>query len=363
MKATNIISRAIFASILFVVFSFASAQEYTIDFSDTSTFDVTCGKIVPAQWSVKDDSCLMYTPYFRVEAEGGSEVSFTFRVNQSGNGDGDDNGYIFHQVDDGEWVLDTAWTAGGNPQVYDLVDGLSLNYGHYIKFMVALQTNSHTEFWAIMGGDVVIDDSEESMQKISIWGGRPPAPPPTDPFLPIELVSFTGRVDDGTVVLKWTTAAEINNDFFTIEKSDDGINFESVGFVDGSGNSNSLISYEYVDENPFKLTYYRLKQTDFDGAYTFSSIIKVSEEICSTNQIEITGCNGIVNVMTNLSASGKLNVCIYTLGGTQVLNSTSHVESGCSTLKLTPSITGNAIYLVTAVFNTQKPITSKVYLN
>lgn len=365
MKATNIISKAIFTSVLFFVFSFTNAQEYTIDFTDTSTFDVTCGKVVPAQWSVKDDSCLMYTPYFRVDAEEGSEVSFSFRVNQSGNGDFTDNGYIYHQIDgEGEWILDTAWTSGLDPSVYDLSDKVSLNYGHYIRFMVALQTDSQTEFWAIMGGDVVIDDSEESQQKISIWGGKPPAPPPTDPFLPIELMSFTGKVDNGNVILKWATASELNNDFFTIEKSEDGIFFEVVGYVDGTGNSNSVIQYSFIDENPFELAYYRLKQTDYDGAFAYSSIIKVSEELCGTNEeIEIASSNGTINVMTNSSVSGKMNVSIYTLSGTLVFISSNYIESGCSTITLSPDISGNSIYIVSASLNAQKPVNSKVYVN
>lgn len=366
MKAINKIFKVVFASMVFVAFSFtALAQDYTIDFSDTSTYDVTCGKVVPAQWSVKDDSCLMYTPYFRVEAEAGVYVSFTFTVNQSGNGDGTDNGYIFHQIDgEGEWVLDTAWASGGSPQVYDLTDGLSLNYGHYIRFMVALQTDSQTEFWAIMGGDVTITDGDEEQALISVWSGRPPAPPPTDPFgLPIELMSFSGKVDNGSVILKWATASEVNNDFFTIEKSEDGVFFEVVGYVDGTGNSNSVIQYSFVDENLFKLAYYRLKQTDYDGAFAYSSIIKVSEELCGTSEIEIASSNGAINVMTNSSVSGKLNVKIYTLSGTLVFNSSNHIESGCSTITLSPDISGNSIYLVSASLNAQKPVNSKVYVN
>jgi hypothetical protein len=368
MKALNNMYKAVFTSLLFVVFSFiANAQDYTVDFSDTSTYDVTCGKVVPAQWSVKNDSCLLYTPYFRVDAETGSDVNFSFRINQSGNGDVTDRGYVFHAIDDGEWILDSAWTAGGSPAVYTLEDGLEgLAFGHYIRFMVALRTDSKTEFWAIKSGEIEITDGDglPSQQLISIWYGRPPVPPLTDPFdLPVELLSFSGKVDNGAVVLKWATASEINNDFFTIEKSEDGVFFEVIGAIAGAGNTNSRMDYSFTDDNPYELAYYRLKQTDYNGAFTYSSIIKVSEELCGTNEIEIASSNGSVNVLVNSTASGKLTISIYTLSGTLIFNSDNQIESGCSTIKVSPDVTRNSIYLVSASLNAQTPFSSKVYIN
>jgi hypothetical protein len=95
--------------------------------------------------------------------------------------------------------------------------------------------------------------------------------------LPIELVSFTAKVNaTNEVVLDWITAIEINNDFFTIERSTDGVNFEEVTRVNGAGSSNVSHNYSTLDENPENgLSYYRLKQTDFDGAFEYSSITSV----------------------------------------------------------------------------------------
>jgi hypothetical protein len=184
-----------------------------------------------------------------------------------------------------------------------------------------------------------------------------------DISMPIELISFAGKVDGGIVNLKWSTASEVNNDYFTIEKSEDGFTFDAVGYVDGYGNSNEVLYYEYVDENPYQLTYYRLKQTDYDGAYSYSSIIKVSEELCSTDEIEIASTEGSVNVMVNTTQSGKMNISIYSLGGTLVYNAVRHIESGCSTVKLTPGLSGNTVYLVSASLNARKPVNTKVYIN
>lgn len=84
--------------------------------------------------------------------------------------------------------------------------------------------------------------------------------------LPIELVSFTALPEKYRVELSWTTASEINNDYFTIERSINGSDWYLVQRVDGAGNSTALINYQIVDPNPANgISYYRLKQTDYDG--------------------------------------------------------------------------------------------------
>lgn len=94
--------------------------------------------------------------------------------------------------------------------------------------------------------------------------------------LPIELLSFDSKITEQGVELIWTTATEINNDFFTIEKSTDGSQFLELATIKGSGNSSQLINYSWTDEQPSQgISYYRLKQTDFDGQFTYSDIIPV----------------------------------------------------------------------------------------
>ena len=89
--------------------------------------------------------------------------------------------------------------------------------------------------------------------------------------LPIELLSFNASLQGDVVELTWTTATEINNDFFTIERSQDGNTWEEVGVVSGAGNSNSVRHYQLTDNAPFAgQSYYRLKQTDFDGSFEYS---------------------------------------------------------------------------------------------
>jgi len=92
--------------------------------------------------------------------------------------------------------------------------------------------------------------------------------------LPIELVDFSALLkNDRTVELAWQTASEKDNDFFTIERSVDGENWAAIQEIDGAGNSTNLLNYATTDVVSEKgIFYYRLKQTDFDGAYTYSDI-------------------------------------------------------------------------------------------
>ena len=95
--------------------------------------------------------------------------------------------------------------------------------------------------------------------------------------LPIELIFFKALCINGLTELYWSTATENNNDFFTIEKSRDGLNFEVLANISGAGNSTQVLQYEFVDQsaNEVDILYYRLKQTDYNGSYTYSEIVSV----------------------------------------------------------------------------------------
>jgi hypothetical protein len=91
--------------------------------------------------------------------------------------------------------------------------------------------------------------------------------------LPITLLDFDALPFENEVLLTWKTLSEVNNDYFTIERSSDLNNWTSIGKIDGAGNSNYEIEYETLDKNPLSgISYYRLKQTDFNGAFTYSHV-------------------------------------------------------------------------------------------
>lgn len=96
--------------------------------------------------------------------------------------------------------------------------------------------------------------------------------------LPIELSSFTATIRDQHVQIDWVTSTEINQDYFNVERSGsaEGINFNSISEIDGAGNSAKTLSYSALDNAPLSgLSYYRLKQTDYDGRVSYSNIKSV----------------------------------------------------------------------------------------
>lgn len=97
--------------------------------------------------------------------------------------------------------------------------------------------------------------------------------------LPIELVSFKAYQEDNSVTLEWKTASEVNNDYFTVLRSDDGEKWNGLFDVKGAGNSTLPRNYFATDAQPLPgLSYYRLKQTDFDGNATESNVVSVNFE-------------------------------------------------------------------------------------
>ena len=95
-------------------------------------------------------------------------------------------------------------------------------------------------------------------------------------IVPVELLSFSASAAANAVALKWSTATELNNMGFEIQRSNDGIEFFSVGFVDGHGTTTEQHKYSYSDRNLINGKYfYRLKQVDYDGSYEYSNIVEV----------------------------------------------------------------------------------------
>lgn len=125
---------------------------------------------------------------------------------------------------------------------------------------------------------------------------------------PITLLYFKGRYADNIIFITWATATEINNDYFTIERSLNGHVFESIGVKKGAGNSSSVLNYEFVDTelhlpDATANLYYRLKQTDYDGKYSYSNIIAFSNSEKENDIVQLFP-NPVTNVLS-VAISGR----------------------------------------------------------
>ncbi|WP_339792789.1 T9SS type A sorting domain-containing protein [uncultured Imperialibacter sp.] len=102
--------------------------------------------------------------------------------------------------------------------------------------------------------------------------------------LPVELLNWNGKEVDNQVLLTWTTAAEKNNHYFTIERSSDAKNWEVFEIVEGAGTTDRKMYYDLMDEEPMPSTnYYRLSQTDYDGTTEVFEIVSVKLDLFETN--------------------------------------------------------------------------------
>lgn len=142
--------------------------------------------------------------------------------------------------------------------------------------------------------------------------------------LPIELITFTGTALDEGVELLWKTASEENNDYFTLERSSNGLEFSPFEEIRGAGNSKEILTYSVVDKECYpNNTYYRLKQTDYDGKFSYSNVISVdTRSITSKAVIYPNPASNVVNV-TN-SEDGPLTVRLLNDRGVVVQSVTIH---------------------------------------
>lgn len=160
--------------------------------------------------------------------------------------------------------------------------------------------------------------------------------------LPISLETFSAtKHNERASRLNWTTSSEINSDFFGIERSKDGNNWETIGRVTAAGNSSKELAYEFIDDNlPLIRTkeqvfYYRLRMTDLDGQYKYSDVRGVNFGKLSTGVVTIYPNPTVEHINVDLSGmdldAGKVDLFVYDMTGRQVIKK---------------SIIGNGIELV-----------------
>lgn len=153
--------------------------------------------------------------------------------------------------------------------------------------------------------------------------------------LPVELLSFTARPDAGKVDIQWVTLTEDNNDYFTVERSSNGVDFEMIHREEGAGTTALARTYQIYDNNPLTgKSYYRLKQVDFDGRFEYSDIRVVT--ISEDGQLK-TFPNPVANTL-NVALSGfkvrEVSFEIYHLSGKMMHSGTSPVNEGIVVIAL-----------------------------
>ncbi len=156
--------------------------------------------------------------------------------------------------------------------------------------------------------------------------------------LPVKLTYFYGEKENSSVKLFWQTAAEINSDYFMVERSSDGINFDPIDLVESAGNSSSLVNYSYTDENPAAgKNYYRLKQIDNDGQYALFHVVMVDlTDGTSLTQVEVfpTETEDLAHIVLTAKKAEIFLLQIFDQSGKELYHSSLSVNEGANALDL-----------------------------
>ncbi len=165
--------------------------------------------------------------------------------------------------------------------------------------------------------------------------------------LPVQLVGFEGEVNQNQIDLAWTTVSETNNDYFTIENSVDGFNFESLGIVKGSGTSSQLNNYRFVDKHPRQgVNYYRLLQTDFDGTIHTSGTVAV--KFVADKKLAIHPNPIVDGLLINFYNTDKsaVEIQIYNVSGQLVHSQKLVAEAGTQNIAIDTHGMPSGVYMV-----------------
>ncbi|HLG35825.1 MAG TPA: T9SS type A sorting domain-containing protein, partial [Bacteroidia bacterium] len=177
-----------------------------------------------------------------------------------------------------------------------------------------------------------------------------------DTPLPIVLLTFDATVVTEGVNLTWTTSSEINNNFFTVERSADAEHFEFVTQVDGAGNSSQTRNYSVVDGNPLRgISYYRLRQTDFDGKSTTSGIVAVNISDGAIISFIPNPAQDFINIIfSNAAAKGDNVIEILDSKGKSVMKQTKYMSHENNVYRIDLSHYSSGMYVVKVTDSTGK---------
>ena len=179
--------------------------------------------------------------------------------------------------------------------------------------------------------------------------------------LPVKLLSLKATASGNDVLVSWTTASEINNKGFEVESSTDEVNFNYVGFVKGANNSQSVRNYSLTDANAMNtnvgnVIYYRLKQLDNSGRFTYSNVVAVNKEGDGKDVVAVfpNPFNEAYQLALTTNAATKALVETVDMQGKVLLSKTVEVNNGINNVSIPESAELQAgIYFVRVTLNNQ----------
>lgn len=255
-------------------------QLYHLELSDPSSFSVSCADQLNSKWRIENKVCSLETQSITLPmgTNPSSMLDIPVSLNLAGSGNLENNdGYILEYATDNTWKTIEKKEGTVIPKEYTYFTYLVKNIpsGTDISFRLILMTNEPGERITLQ-----CNDSTDFCVGTPFYAGT------GKKFIgipePVTLSDFTGTISEGKILLQWETLKEFNNDYFTLERSINGIDFVTIGKINSSGNINEKNSYSIIDSvNSHPTIYYRLSQTAFNHKTEYCDIIAVSENIPS----------------------------------------------------------------------------------
>ncbi len=180
--------------------------------------------------------------------------------------------------------------------------------------------------------------------------------------VPVELLDFSGEVQEIGNMLNWITATEINNDFFTLYHSTDEVNFEAISVVDAAGNSSNANTYNFLHRDaPNGVSYYRLDQTDFDGRTSSSNVISLVRGEGGFGIVEVlpVPARDFVNLTFTSTDNTEITGRLHDVSGKVLANFKVDAKGGLNTIKVDVSSYPIGVYLLT-INNGSELLSTKV---
>ena len=183
---------------------------------------------------------------------------------------------------------------------------------------------------------------------------------PSAGSFPVTWLYFRGKPTQSSVVLEWSTKSEINNSYFTIEKSSDGRNFETLASVSAKTESTSA-DYQYglVDNQPLAIGYYRISQTDKDGARSYYTTIQIKSGTSQVLRVSQSVQQNTIVIQASGATQGKGSIELYSLDGRKMSSQSVTLTKELSTYRIA-SPKQKGIYLLSIQSEGKKLYTSKI---
>ena len=212
--------------------------------------------------------------------------------------------------------------------------GWSINDNGGVPFADSTEMNAFETSYEIYRplDNATVDIVSSNLTLYALWGEATK--------FPIELVEFRNDCADQGIGLRWTTATETYNEYFTLSRSENGVDFYEIARIAGAGTANDYLTYTYTDLTAEKeiLYYYRLTQTDFDGTSanmgTITALCEKGTEKATELRIYPNPTRDILNVEVYNTASAEIEFVLYAATGMEVRHYTEAVAEGKHTCVL-----------------------------